>query len=76
MKNNAIINLANCPSLSSAANKQFVYNTFLSKLGGRMQGPINMNNRNITGIPNIVSEDSSAVKKKYVDDRTSKNNNI
>ena len=68
MKNNAILNLAFGPSLTSAVNKQYVHNFSLPKLGGRMQGLINMNNRNITEIPNIVSEDSSAVNKKYVDD--------
>ena len=67
MNDIAILNLANGTSLKSAANKQYVYDTFLPKLGGQMQGPIDMNNRNITGIPNIPSSDSSAV-----DDKTSK----
>ena len=68
----AILSLPDISSLSSAANKQYVHNTFLPKLSGRMSGTLNMNRNNITNISDFVSEDSSVVNKKYVDDKTSK----
>ena len=72
MKDNAILNLANNSSPLSTMSKQYAHNIFLPKLGGRMQGPIDMSNRNITNIPDIVSVNSAVVNKKYVDDKISK----
>ena len=62
MDNKAIANLRNFNYDSAAVNRKYVNDTFLPKLGGRLQGILDMNGRNINGIPNIPYSNSSAVK--------------
>ena len=87
VNSNDITGLQNTPPTnSSAVSKAYItqnYDTasvirkhvrdvYLPKLGGRLQGILDMNGRNINNIPNIPYSNSSAVNKKYVDDKTSK----
>ena len=85
---NDITGLPNAPSTSSSAVsktyltqnygtdsdiKKHVRDIYFPKFGGRLQGLLDMNGRNIVGIPDIpYSNSSSVVNKKYVDDKASK----
>ena len=81
LNNNDIIGLPHTPPTnSSAASKDYLtknymtnsvnMNIYLPKFGGRMQGLLDMDGRNIIGIADTrYSNSSSVVNKKYVDDK-------
>ena len=66
MNRNIIFNLANDSSLGSALNREYVHATFLQKSGRTICGDINVNNNDITGLPNTPPTNSSVVSKDYL----------
>ena len=58
MNNNHILGIRNINLPNSAVTRKYINNTFLPKLGGRLQGILYMNNRNINNLPNIPYSNS------------------
>ena len=78
LNGNDINNLPNTPpSNSSAISKDYltsnystssnIRNTYFTKFGGRMQGILDMGNRNIIGIPDVMFSNCNVVNKGYID---------